>query len=167
MEFKRLSDVEVVAEPTESANVLIEEDGVIKKAPKTVVGGGEPDMVINIKKWTQTIANEGITASDVAIEDGSITNVFNALGEGRMPVIKIRHYEGNEEVYGKNYAVNAEEYACCYISKYDMYCEIYYMNMCGVSRIAMNIEGDTDVLLSYQLGPNLYLYSSTGEVPLV
>lgn len=39
-EFKRLSDVEVVAEPTESANVLIEENGVIKKAPKDAVGGG-------------------------------------------------------------------------------------------------------------------------------
>lgn len=38
-EFKKLSDVEVVAEPTESANVLIEENGVIKKAPKTAVGG--------------------------------------------------------------------------------------------------------------------------------
>ena len=38
-EFKKLSDVEVVAEPTESANVLIEEDGVIKKAPKTTIGG--------------------------------------------------------------------------------------------------------------------------------
>jgi hypothetical protein len=37
--FKKLSDVEVVAEPIESANVLIEEDGVIKKAPKTAVGG--------------------------------------------------------------------------------------------------------------------------------
>ena len=40
MEFKKLSDVEVVAEPIETANVLIEEDGVIKKAPKTAVGGG-------------------------------------------------------------------------------------------------------------------------------
>lgn len=39
-DFKKLSDVEVVAEPAESANVLIEEDGVIKKAPKTAVGGG-------------------------------------------------------------------------------------------------------------------------------
>jgi hypothetical protein len=38
-EFRKLSDVEVVAEPAESANVLIEENGVIKKAPKTAVGG--------------------------------------------------------------------------------------------------------------------------------
>jgi hypothetical protein len=39
IDFKKLSDVEVVAEPIESANVLIEEDGIIKKAPKTAVGG--------------------------------------------------------------------------------------------------------------------------------
>lgn len=47
MEFKKLSDVEVVAEPAESANVLIEENGVIKKAPKTAVGGaGGVDAVV-------------------------------------------------------------------------------------------------------------------------
>lgn len=38
-EFKKLSDVDVVSEPSEVANVLIEENGVIKKAPKTAVGG--------------------------------------------------------------------------------------------------------------------------------
>ena len=37
--FKSIADVEVVAEPLETANVLIEENGVIKKAPKTAVGG--------------------------------------------------------------------------------------------------------------------------------
>lgn len=39
MEFKKLSEVEVVAEPTKSANVLIEEDGEIKKIPKDKIGG--------------------------------------------------------------------------------------------------------------------------------
>lgn len=32
-EFKRLSDVEVVEQPLSTANMLIEEEGVIKKAP--------------------------------------------------------------------------------------------------------------------------------------
>lgn len=45
MEFKRLSDVEVVAEPAEFTNVLIEENGVIKKAPKTAVGGASNTSV--------------------------------------------------------------------------------------------------------------------------
>ena len=39
MEFKKLSDVEVVEAVSDAANVLIEENGVIKKAPKTQVGG--------------------------------------------------------------------------------------------------------------------------------
>ena len=38
--FKSIVDVEVVAEPTETANVLIEENGIVKKAPKSAVGGG-------------------------------------------------------------------------------------------------------------------------------
>ena len=49
--FKSIADVEVVAEPTESANVLIEEDGVIKKAPKTAVGGaGGANIITYISK---------------------------------------------------------------------------------------------------------------------
>lgn len=38
-EFKKLSDVAAVETPADTANVLIEEDGVIKKAPKSAVGG--------------------------------------------------------------------------------------------------------------------------------
>ena len=39
-EFKKLNDVEIVETPMDTANVLIEEDGVIKRAPKSAVGGG-------------------------------------------------------------------------------------------------------------------------------
>lgn len=38
-EFKKLNDVEIVETPIDTANVLIEEDGVIKKAPKSAIGG--------------------------------------------------------------------------------------------------------------------------------
>ena len=96
MEFKRLSDVEVVAEPTESANVLIEENGVIKKAPKTAVGGAgsvEPDMVITINERSSA----RITSDTFNITDGSMDNVFTAFHEGRYPVVKVRFclYENN------------------------------------------------------------------------
>lgn len=39
MEFKKLSAVEAVASVSDTASVLIEEDGVIKRAPKGEVGG--------------------------------------------------------------------------------------------------------------------------------
>ena len=38
-EFKKLSAVEAVASVSDTASVLIEEDGVIKRAPKGEVGG--------------------------------------------------------------------------------------------------------------------------------
>ena len=48
-EFKKLSDVEVVAEPIETANVLIEEDGVVKKAPKSAIGGASiPEIILKV-----------------------------------------------------------------------------------------------------------------------
>ena len=45
MEFKRLSDVEVVKTPADNANILIEDNGVIKKAPKDTIGNF---VIINI-----------------------------------------------------------------------------------------------------------------------
>lgn len=39
-DFKRLGDVDLVDAPAKNANVLIEENGIIKKAPKDAVGGG-------------------------------------------------------------------------------------------------------------------------------
>jgi hypothetical protein len=86
--FKSIADVEVVAEPAESANVLIEEDGVIKKAPKTAVGGGssssdEFDVVIEITKnpWRAELA-------DVSVIEGSLQNVIDASYE-RIPKVKL------------------------------------------------------------------------------
>ena len=46
MEFKKLSDVEAVEAVSESANVLIEEDGAIKKAPKSQIGGAGNESII-------------------------------------------------------------------------------------------------------------------------
>lgn len=47
MEFKKLSDVESVETVSDNANILIEENGVIKKASKTEVGGNHGvDMII-------------------------------------------------------------------------------------------------------------------------
>ena len=39
-EFKKLSEVTALEEATETAHVLIEENGEIYRVPKTAVGGG-------------------------------------------------------------------------------------------------------------------------------
>lgn len=89
--FKSIADVEVVAEPTESANVLIEENGIIKKAPKTVVGGGGGcDAVILL---TRDPDNEWDT---LTLESGSHAEIYEKLmaGEVVSAVYKEKYISG-------------------------------------------------------------------------
>ena len=74
-EFKKLSDVEVVEAPTDTANVLIEEDGVIKKAPKTAVGGAGTDDYDVIIRGTPILIDWGddgwgIDGTEYTLEKG-------------------------------------------------------------------------------------------------
>lgn len=81
-EFKKISNVEVVAEPTESANVLIEENGVIKKAPKTAVGGGEI-FIINAN-----FEEDMETGEDKVTLDKTFDEIKEAYNEDKLLVIK-------------------------------------------------------------------------------
>lgn len=84
MEFKRLSDVEVVAEPTESANVLIEENGVIKKAPNAAVGGGY-DAVIDLGVFSTYDLTD---LTDGTIPAGIVKMIEAKIAAGEMPKLK-------------------------------------------------------------------------------
>ncbi len=56
MEFKRLSDVTLVDKAQETANVLIEENGEIKRIAKTQVGGtGFPTAIIKSSDYNYII----------------------------------------------------------------------------------------------------------------
>lgn len=56
MEFTRLSDVTLVEETIDTANVLIEENGEIKRVPKTEVGGtGFPTAIIKSSDYDEAI----------------------------------------------------------------------------------------------------------------
>ena len=94
--FKSIADVEVVAEPTESANVLIEEDGIIKKAPKTAVGGagGKYDAVIEIIEGSSGYFN----SVDVVL--GDFATLKDILDNGEFPNVLIRYSDGSR-VYGQ------------------------------------------------------------------
>lgn len=56
MEFKKLGEVTLVEEALDTANVLIEENGEIKRVPKTEVGGAG-GYVIQLGKSSVTIGD--------------------------------------------------------------------------------------------------------------
>lgn len=94
--FARLSDVEVVAEPTESANVLIEENGVIKKAPKGEVGGEKADLVIRADDFPFLFRPSAETPT-FTIENGSLEFVSDALAAGEAPVVKVKLFSNSND----------------------------------------------------------------------
>ena len=57
IEFKKLSAVDAVETVSETAHVLIEEDGVIKRAPKEEVGGGAPKKEL-VYEWNFRLSDE-------------------------------------------------------------------------------------------------------------
>lgn len=66
-EFKKLSEVELLETSSETANVLIEEDGEIKRVPKSAVGGaggGLPTVIIKDSMYDNAIA--GVMATPAA-----------------------------------------------------------------------------------------------------
>ena len=136
--FKSIADVEVVAEPTESANVLIEENGVIKKTSKTAIGGVEADMVIALTMQLDCNTPTADTTV-VAIENGSLEAVAEALRDGRPPVVKCKRY----------YVTNGFDTSFPVVEGGVYDCDVYYYNGtitcsffasgCCV-RIVMNID---------------------------
>lgn len=65
MEFTRLAEVEVVETATDDDKVLIEQNGEIKRVPKTEVGGGGiPTVIIKDSGYDNAIA--GVSTMEAA-----------------------------------------------------------------------------------------------------
>jgi hypothetical protein len=91
-EFKKLSDVDIVETPSETANVLIEEDGVIKKAPKTAVGGNgsnEYDMIVRNECEEEEINAMMDRGGEIecTVISGDFNTIFNKIKQGYIPKI--------------------------------------------------------------------------------
>ena len=92
--FKSIADVKVVNEPSDSANVLIEENGEIKKAPKTAVGGGNTE-------WDAVIECD-ISGGDSRFVSGSYNTIYRKILALEVPRVKILLHN---EYYGDWYGV--------------------------------------------------------------
>ena len=111
--FKSIADVDVVAEPSEAANVLIEENGVIKKAPKTAVGGAgksEADIIFEI------VHDPDNWSYNVSFVKGSYDEILNIYKNGQIPEIQI--------IYGG--MNNIDSGTCVLPSIHNGYCAYYY-----------------------------------------
>ena len=100
VEFKKLAGVDTVETATDAANVLIEEDGVIKRVPKTEVGasgGGEPEVVIiDTSGGTEHIGY--VKQKMIDSLDNNVPTIFYfELTDGIYLVSSINRYDGQIE----------------------------------------------------------------------
>ncbi|MBR5795760.1 MAG: hypothetical protein IKY26_06420 [Erysipelotrichaceae bacterium] len=91
-EFKKISNVEIVAEPTDSANVLIEENGVIKKAPKTAVGGVSSwDAIFDFGDQTASCEMDGFDTTKFNLIGATYDELETKIKNGEIPKILVRY----------------------------------------------------------------------------
>lgn len=95
-DFKKLSEVDLVEEVSDTANVLIEEDGIIKRAPKTKVGGAGSDSVIK----TAIITSSAY--------DSHISNVTPYVGDPTTYSCKNMTFEEAYEALTTGVPINAK-----------------------------------------------------------
>lgn len=131
--FKSIADVEVVETPAETANVLIEENGVVKKAPKTAVGGEMADLVIRVDDLP-IIFSTNAGRPTVTIESGSLESVANALAAGRAPVVKVKSFNN----FDSNVITREGGVFDCATSQYGS----MFTFTCAVGRAMIRIEMD-------------------------
>ena len=128
-EFKRLSEVEVVAEPAESANVLIEENGVIKKAPKNEFGSKEEwDAIINID-----YDSENGTETRKLIS-GSYADIKAKIESGIIPAVFIKRVAVYAEVTYITFSKLVSSDLCIYADS-----EYIYLNF-GNNGVSINTD---------------------------
>ena len=180
MEFKKLSAVEAVEAISDTASILIEENGIIKRAPKDEIGGGI--KVASAAEVGQTIVVKAVDAdgmptewecanlsveSDmvIAIKDffwnspTSLTADRFSIESGGLEAVKNALISGNTPIVKVKYycddwndgrSVAAGEFSCA-SSKYDESVSFYYINDLGRHRIFMYFNDSA--YLSYSFTP--------------
>lgn len=179
-EFKKLSAVEAVASVSDTASVLIEEDGVIKRAPKGEVGGVK---VASTAEVGQTIVVKAVdeagnptewecadlgkkpdmvircninplhaTVDNIEIVSGSMDTVLTAYEEGRFPIVNIEIIYYSNERNRKRSLLSAE--TCVYSGYFYVSCFANSMATEGSPvhmRIRFNDDGTINTLWVEQI----------------
>lgn len=112
-EFKDIATVDMVETVADTASVLIEEDGIIKRAPKSEVGGGGTSTGLSIiyEDYTLKYASDGIYTALLDILNNCIPvdiNIWNRYVDGdinkmfKKEISSIDYYEDYIQINDTN-----------------------------------------------------------------
>ena len=105
-DFKKLSEVDLTEEVSDTANVLIEEDGIIKRAPKTKVGGASSDSIIKTAIITSSayishvsnVASYAGGSTTYSCRNMTFEEAYEALTTGVLINVKLFDYYSGDGI---------------------------------------------------------------------
>lgn len=107
-DFKKLSEVDLVEEVSNTANVLIEEGGQIKRASKTKIGGAGSDSVIKTAIITSSAYDShvsnvasyvaGPTPPTYSCKNMTFEEAYEALTTGVLINVKLFDYYSGDGI---------------------------------------------------------------------
>ena len=178
MEFKKLGAVEAVTSVSDTASVLIEEDGVIKRAPKNEVGGGAKKELVY--EWNFSADEDVYEVGENINEDLSWMTQYqeDVSVEIVAEIYAYEYYYNIDEQYDYNYR-NLEEAIGISSSRCTPYSN-YYVNVpvpsdngefisknvfyegLGSYGIEHDISTDDIIVKYFQLSPFIQVYAYNG-----
>lgn len=136
MEFKKLGAVEAVTSVSDTASVLIEEDGVIKRAPKNEVGGGAKKELVY--EWNFSADDEVHEIYENVDEDLSwLTKRQDGVGFEIVAENYAFQYDWNQENGDHNYIYLEDTFATISsadVPWYTRYTNVPYSDISYVSK---------------------------------
>lgn len=136
---RKLADVEVIAEPTDEAHVLVEQNGEIKRTPKTAVGGGggiaEPVVF--------TISNSIVCKPNSTNDRATTYEIVDAYFAGNAYAL---HDCIPQKIIGFSIS-NDAVYVCCRDVNYDLGFAMFRIST-GSSDVLGDLESDIAAYLS-------------------
>lgn len=105
-DFKKLSEVDLVEEVSNTANVLIEEGGQIKRASKTKVGGAGSDSIIKTAIITSSVYDSHVSnvapyvgdPATYSCKNMTFEEAYEALTTGVPINVKLFDYYSGEGI---------------------------------------------------------------------
>lgn len=152
-EFKKLSEVEKIESASDNASVLIEDDGEIKRVPKSEVGGrGGNVAVITTSSYDNYISGISTVAGD-GNEDNNITyscknmtfdEAKQALLSGELLDVKVYHAGSVASIFasGTVAGIGGVIYSAAYDADADVIVIIGAMLLGGMLEFALYWTAD-------------------------
>lgn len=132
-EFTKLSEVPIVETASEEANVLLEENGTIRRVPKTEVGGSGMFVVNVTDNTADAKAKTSLAVSFIA--DKTFNEITEAINRGENVVLKI-NIEGCDLII---------PLVCTLLDTQHIFSSIIYMNVIKVCSVGVVINSDDTV----------------------